>query len=216
MAKLKMKHRIVLVIVHLLILTGCEQSLNIVTKSDVPTPLVTQLPLKMGVYYEEKFRNFIYQENSEDRPKWTIDSGASQVELFDQILPSMFENVRHVSAIADAQGDDLDAILAPNVEEMQFALPRETQTDLYEVWVKYKIQLHKPNGDLIAEWPLTGYGKSSTEFFKGRDEGLQTAINLAFRDAGAKMALYFAKIPEVKQWLANKPGFCSDNIANEC
>jgi len=216
MAKLKVRYQIFIVIVHLLIVSGCEQSLNIVTTSDVPTPLVTQLPLKIGVYYDEQFRNFIYQEDSEDRPKWSIDSGASQVELFDQILPSMFKNIRHVSAITDAQGDKLDAILAPYVEEMQFALPRETRTDLYEVWIKYTIKMYKPNGDLIAEWPLTGYGKSSTELFKNRDKGLQTSINLAFRDAGAKLALNFSRIPEIKQWLSTKPGFCDDNIATDC
>ena len=216
MAKLNVRVRIVLVIAHVLILAGCEQSLNIVTTSDVPLPLVTQLPLQIGVYYDEQFRNFIYQEDSEDRQKWSINSGASQVEFFNQILPSMFENISYVSTITDAQGDKLDAILAPYVEEMQFALPRETRTDLYEVWIKYKIQLYKPNGDLIAEWPLTGYGKSSTEFFKSRDKGLQTAINVAFRDAGAKLTINFSKIPDVKRWLATKPGICSDNIANEC
>ena len=50
------------------VLPGCNQSLTMETQTDVPTPLSIQLPLSMAVVYDDEFRNYIYQENSEDRP----------------------------------------------------------------------------------------------------------------------------------------------------
>lgn len=211
-----MKYRILPVIIQLLILTACSQSLTLETKSEVPRPLVTQLPLNIGIYYDDKFRNYIYEENSEDRPNWSINSGTSQVQMFDQILPSMFKSVTHVSGTSNAQGDKLHAILAPDIAEMQFAMPYETKTELYEVWIKYHIRLYAPDGQLITEWPIAGYGKSSTEFLKSRDEGLNTAINSAFRDAGAKLALGFTRHGDIRQWLASIPGACNAEPENIC
>lgn len=198
------------------LLPACDQSLTMETKTDVPTPLMTKLPLKMGVYYDDKFRNYTYEENSEDRPNWAIKSGISQVELFDQVLPSMFQDVSHLDSISDNSDSTIDGILAPEVEEMQFALPNETKSDLYEVWIKYKVKLLNANGDVVADWPVTGYGKSSTEFLKSRDKGLQAAINSAFRDAGAKLSLNFTRIPPIRQWLAEKPEICNSKATDIC
>ena len=189
-----------------LLLSACEQSLTLQTKSDVPAPLVTQLPLHIGVYYKDEFRNYTYTENSEDRQNWSIASGTSQVALFDQVLPSMFVDISHVKDLAG--GDDMDAVLVPQVEEMQFALPHETKSTFYEAWIKYKIGLYDERGRLIAEWPLTGYGKSSTAFLKSRDQGMLAAVNAAFRDIGAKLSLGFVRVNAVRQWLAGKPEIC--------
>ncbi len=210
------RYRTVFLLTCLFILSACSQSLTLETKTDVPVPLVTKIPLNMGVYYDDKFRNYIYEENSEDRPNWAIKSGNSQVELFDQVLPSMFQNISHLDSIADGQANNIDGILAPEVEDMQFALPRETRSDLYEVWIKYKVRLLDTEGNVIADWPVTGYGKSSTEFLKSRDKGLQAAINSAFRDAGAKFALNFARVPPIRQWLADKPAVCSSKVTDIC
>ncbi len=210
------KYRFAFLMASLLILSACDQSLTMVTKTDVPTPLLSKLPLNMGVYYDDAFRNYVYEEDSEDRPNWAIKSGASLVDLFDRVLPSMFQNVSQVDSISTDQGNNIDGILAPQVEEMQFALPAETKSDLYEVWIKYTVKLLNSKGDVIADWPVTGYGKSSIEFLKSRDKGLQSAINSAFRDAGAKFALNFAKVPPIRQWLADKPAVCNSNIPDIC
>jgi hypothetical protein len=210
------KYRLAFLMTSLLILSACEQSLTMVTKTDVPTPLVSKLPLNMGVFYDDEFRNYVYEEDSEDRPKWSIKSGASLVDLFDRVLPSMFQNVSQVDNISANQGNNIDGILAPQVEEMQFALPRETKSNLYEVWIKYKIKLLDSKGDIVADWPVTGYGKSSTEFLKSRDKGLQSAINSAFRDAGAKLTLNFARIPPIRQWLSEKPAVCNSKTTDIC
>jgi hypothetical protein len=216
MTKLSRMYRLTFFVTFSMMLSACNQSLTMEAETDVPTPLVSKLPLNMAIYYDEQFRNYIYEENSEDRQNWAIKSGASLVELFDSVLPSMFENVSHIDNISTDLDTGVDGILAPEVSEMQFALPRETKSDLYEVWIKYSVKLLDTEGELIADWSITGYGKSSTEFLKSRDKGLQAAINSAFRDAGAKFALNFARVPPIRQWLADKPSFCASSFAEIC
>ena len=182
---------------------GCTQSVAFKVESEIPVPLVSKIPISMGVYYDEAFRHYVYRENSNDRPNWEIESGPSQVALFDQVLPSMFNDIKHLESLADTgPGTGINAILIPVIEEMQFSLPQETRLDIYEVWIKYRIRLLESDGSLISEWPLTAYGKTETEFFKNREQGLNNAMELALRDAGAKLAIGFPEVKEVKEWLA--------------
>ena len=182
---------------------GCSQSLALKVESEVPMPLISKIPINMGVYYDENFRNYTYRENTPDRENWSIESGSSQIALFNQILPSMFREVIEIDSMpAAGTVAGVKAVLVPSIEEMQFSLPQETRLDMYEAWIKYKIRLLDTNGNLISEWPLTAYGKTETAFMKNREQGLNGAMELALRDAGAKLALGFPEIVAVKDWLA--------------
>ena len=190
---------------YLIALTGCSKSVSLKVDAQVPVPVVAQIPVDIGVLYEPQFRDHVYTEDTDDRPDWKIESGSSQVALFNQVLPPMFRSVKQVSAIPTT---GVQAVLSPQIEDMQFALPYETKSDLYEVWIKYNIRLFDPEGKLIASWPVSGYGKSSEELLKSRDEGLNSAMNLALRDAGAKLALGFDKNADVRSWLATTTHDC--------
>jgi hypothetical protein len=185
---------------------GCSQSVKIKVDTEVPVPTLSRIPLNMGLYYDPALRSYAYTENTEDRPDWKIESGESQVALFDRILPSMFQAVTPAAGTSSVAG--VAGVIAPSVVEMQFALPAETKTDLYEAWIKYRLQLYDSDGQLVAEWPVTGYGKAETALLKSKDDGLSTAINLAMRDAGAKLALGFEQVQEVRRWLARNTKDC--------
>ncbi len=194
-----MTQRLIYTVGLLLALAACEQSVSLKVDTEIPTPVIARMPVKMGVFYRDELRNYVYEEDSEERPNWKIESGSSHVALFEQILSSMFEETKEVpGTTADAT---VDAVLAPGVAEMQFALPAETKTDFYEAWVKYDMALYDQAGSPIASWSVSGYGKSSTEFMKSRDKGLNAAVNQALRDAGARFALGFPKVAAVSAWL---------------
>jgi hypothetical protein len=186
---------------------GCTKSVSLKVDAQVPIPVVAQIPVDVGVLYDPQFRDHVYTENTDDRPDWRIESGDSQVALFNQLLPPMFRSVKEVAALP-VSGEGVQAVLAPQIEDIQFALPYETKSDLYEVWIKYNIRLFDPDGKLIASWPVSGYGKSSEELLKSKDEGLNSAMNLALRDAGAKLALGFDKVADVRTWLAETTRDC--------
>lgn len=194
----------------LLLLTGCATGVKLQVEGEVPTPLVTQIPLTIGIHYNENFRNFVFTENSEDRQNWSIDNRGPRLSLFNQILPSMFSTVKAIDDTgSSAATASVDAIIEPDVVEMQVALPDETHTKLYEAWVKYDIKLYRPAGDMISQWQVTGYGKTPSGAFGNHNKGLNTAIELAMRDIGAKIALGFTKAPGVKGWLSTRVN-CSE------
>lgn len=199
------------------ILAGCSNSLEFKVKSDIPTPLISKIPIVMGVYYPDKFKHYAYRENSAERKNWDIESGPSQVALFNRILPPMFKQVKQIKSLPlAANGDDVQAVLIPSIQEMQFSLPQETHLDMYEVWIKYKLRLQDADGNVISEWTVTAYGKSTKKFLRNREKGLNDAMDLALRDAGAKIALGFSKVAGVKQWLASHVGKCTAQPEKMC
>ena len=197
--------KLIKVVFLLLILLGygCSNTLNIEVESEVPTPLATQIPLNLGIYYSENFQNFVFKESSDAREDWTIDNRISRISMFNEVLPSMFVTVNKINNMSSPDSI-IDVILEPEVLEMQVALPEETHTDMYEAWLKYGIKMYDPNGELITQWQITGYGKSHTEMFRNKENGLTTAINLALRDIGAKLVLDFSRSPGVRNWLVSK------------
>ena len=198
----RMNYRLIYSVGLLLILTACEQSMSLKVESEIPIPVIDRMPVKMGVFFQDVLRNYVTEENSDERPNWKIESGSSHVALFEQILSAMFKEIKEVAGTS--ADSTVDAVLAPNIVEMQFALPAETKTGFYEAWVKYDMELYNQDGSRIANWSVTGYGKSSTEFMKSRDKGLNAAVNQALRDAGAKFALGFSRVEEINAWLEQK------------
>jgi len=187
-------------------IAGCSTAkLSLEVDSNVPKPITKTIPIDMGVYYSDNFRNFVYKEKSQDREEWTIDNRKSRLNLFNQVLSSMFDSIKPVdNTKVSKNSSDIEAILEPDVLEMQLGLPSETQLDFYEAWVKYDMKLYQPDGALISQWEIAAYGKASSESFGGATEGLNAAIDSALRDAGAKMSLDFTKNQDVADWLCGR------------
>jgi hypothetical protein len=171
------------------VLGGCGQSITLQVDSEVPAALVQTLPLTVGVYYDEEFRNHRYTEDSIERPNWVIDTGMSQVAMFDQVFISTFESVIPLEKPPTADAPvEFDLVVVPKIVEIQFATPRETFFDSYEAWIRYDIDMRAADGRSIDHWEITAYGKAPKTRFGTRKDGLNDAIGLALRDAGAKLS----------------------------
>lgn len=185
-------------------LAGCTQSVALRVASEVPAALVMKLPVAVGVHYPPQLAGHVYREESEDRPGWTIETGPSQVALFDRVLGSMFERVVPLAQrpVPGAPASGVDGVLVPRIEEVQFATPQETRLEFYEAWIRYGMELLAPDGTTLADWTFAAYGKAPpSSFMSGAEQGLNQAIEAALRDAGAKLATGFGEVPEVKAWL---------------
>lgn len=185
----------------LAILSGCAAS-TIVINGEYPSPLVRKLPLTVGVYYPEELRNFAYTEINDNTgdDEYIVQSGASQLELFNTLLPALFENVVELESPANAS-TQVDAVFVPAIEEFQLGLPQKTKLKVYEIWMKYNMKLQKANGDYIADWVMTAYGKAPQENLQTVDAGVQSAAVVAMRDLAASFTLGFKDVPEVNEWL---------------
>src|SRR5512139_3574987 len=93
--------------------------------------------------------------------QWHIEIGAIQTKLFRAIFGGMFEQVTEVPSLDQATGTD--GVLVPAIEDFQIAIPQQTRSKFYEVWIKYVVRLYDTAGALVVEWPLTAYGKANTE-----------------------------------------------------
>ena len=185
------------------LLTACGTS-NVVIEGNFPTPNINKMPLSVAVYYDDSLREFAYMEYSETgREEINIESGLSHIQLFNAVLPAMFDQVVNVNSLEDAVSQNVDAVFAPAIEEFQLALPAKTKLDVYEVWIKYNMRLFTSEGDYIADWVLTSYGKTPTETFRSVEDGINEAAVVALRDLASSFSLSFAQIPEVRDWLSN-------------
>ena len=186
-----------------LLLSACAAT-TIDISGTFPAPLIQKLPLTVGVFYDSAFTNhsFIEINDSTGDDQYIINSGSSQIELFNTMLPAVFQNVIELDSIESANArSDLDAVFVPAIEEFQVGLPQKTRLNVYEIWVKYNMRLAGSNGDYIADWVMTAYGKSPEETFQSVDDGVNDAANVALRDLAASFTLGFSDIPEVNDWL---------------
>jgi len=187
----------------LVVLAGCGVS-NVVIDGSFPTPNINKIPVSVAVLYDDALREFAYMEYSETgQEEFNIESGLSHVQLFNTILPAMFDRVIFVESIDDAQSQGVDAVFAPAIEEFQLALPEKTKLDVYEVWIKYNMRLLTPEGDYIADWVLTSYGKTPTQAFLSTEAAINEAAVVALRDLASSFSLSFAQVPEVRDWLGS-------------
>jgi len=186
-----------------LLLESCGVS-NVTIEGSFPTPNISKLPLTVAVYYDDALREFAYLEYSETgAEEFNIESGQSHIELFNAVLPAMFEEVVVVDSMEAAEARGVDAVFAPLIEEFQLALPAKTKLDVYEVWIKYNMRLVTAEGDYIADWVLTSYGKTPTETFRTTEAAINDAAVVALRDLASSFSLSFTQVPEVRDWLAS-------------
>ena len=184
-------------------LSGCGVS-NVVIEGSFPTPNINKIPVTVAVYYDDAIRGFSYLEYSETgQEEFNIESGRSHMELFNAVLPAMFDRVIVVDNLEDARAEGVDAVFAPAIEEFQLALPAKTKLDVYEVWIKYNMRLLTAEGDYIADWILTSYGKTPTETFRSVADGINEAAVVALRDLASSFSLSCGQVPEVRDWLSS-------------
>jgi hypothetical protein len=190
----------------LLAVAGCGPASVSVPTTQFPVPVMDRVPLDMGVLLDDKLQTYAHSETLDTGREWHIELGSAQRPMFENLLAGMFA---HSAVVAALPASNVDGVIVPSIEELQFSTPQQTKSNYFEVWIRYQIRLHDQDGTLIAEWPLTAYGQSNARNFgmsKGDDDALQAAALAACRDAMAFFIVQFHTIPAVEAWLAAKTG----------
>ena len=95
---------------------------------------------------------------------------------------------------------EIDFIIEPKLEEVEFSVPQQSGTDQFVVWLRYNLKLLQPDGQLIGEWRITGYGQQDKgDLGMGSENAMKEAAITALRDAAANIVVGFAKAPGVKK-----------------
>jgi hypothetical protein len=171
--------------------SGCSTQVKLEDPT-IPDALVDKMPLTVAARFPEAFEHFVHEEQVIGKKKWTIDLGRSNSMLFEQLFESMFTDFSVIAP--DAQPADLgiDALIEPSIDAFEFSVPNQSQTDAFAVWIRYRIKIFDGQGNQIANWPISAYGKSLSSGISGGD-ALRRAAVLAMRDAAALVILQMDK-----------------------
>ncbi len=183
-------------------LAGCSTS--VVVDATFPVPLVEPLPVTVGLVFDEELRDFIHAESLPQQSTWTIDLGDANVAMLEPLFTTMFSRTRDLDSLPTdaAQAAGLDGVLRSTLERFEFDVPIGQRDEFVEVWMQYRLFLYEPDGEIVAEWPVTGYGKAELE--RNREEAVRRAAIVAMREAGATISTQFAQQPQVSYWLEER------------
>ena len=183
-----------------LLLQGCVTS--IVVEGTVPTPLVSKIPARIGIYYSEEFRKFKHKEMIRESGGWNIDLGTQNLVFFKNLTRSLFADVLEIQEPFPElnKRDSLDGILIPSITKYGFLTPTVSGLKFYSASIEYKIEMFDRSDSKIGDWSIVGYGKSEGGMFSA-DEAVNEATVLAIRDAGARIAIGLKDQAVIQTWL---------------
>lgn len=180
-----------------LLLTACATQVEVT--GHFPEPLRQPLPFDGTLVLEERLQNSTYRAPHGKTVEVAI--GAAQSRMFETVAPRLFQSFQVSDDLSSALAQRPDLTLLPELREFQIATPDDTQLKIFEVWLRYLIQVYDRNGQLLVTWPLAAYGKTQNQFMKSDEDALNQAAMVALRDAGARLALEFEQEPLIQRWI---------------
>lgn len=184
--------------------TACGPS-RVQVDGEFPTPLVQPLPITLGVWMSKEFREHEFVDEGKTRGDggWVVNTGAAQTQMWTSLLNGMFQSIVWLEEepVAMQASAGVDGVLIPSIQELQYAIPAHTNVKVYEVWMRYRFRLLSAQGEAIAEWQMSSYGKTPTAFLQSDENAVNLAAVMALRDAGANFATNFTKLPQLESWL---------------
>lgn len=202
-------HRHGILLLGILAITACSSStqLQVSDEQRFPTPLVKPLPVAAGIYLDEVFKDYAYEEPGAKGkpPKVRIALGPAQTAMISAVLPQLFSNGQMVDA-AEPSGlpADLELLIVPRLNDFQYATPKNTRSKVYEVWLQYEFDVYDRAGNSITVWKVPSYGKTPTGFLTSQADAFNVATQMALRDCGAAFATGIGEVPAFKAWLTQR------------
>lgn len=173
-------------------LAACSSTHTIDT--DFPTPLIETISASGHLQLSADFREYHYIQDEEDRAEMTVIIGPAQSSMFSSVSNALFAEITPAA-------EDADMTLVPELDSFQYALPKETGSNFFEVWLKYRLQAIDDSGEPIADWLITGYGRATDERFQTQGAGVNEATVEALRDIGTQLTLGFSEQADIRVWL---------------
>jgi len=182
-------------------LSGCAHQIPISGNIE-SMPVVTRLPVAVGVYYSPEFKVYKY-EASRYGDIWIYPIGTASVEMFDRLFPVLFETSLSVDRrppMPPGPFNNLDGVIEVRFDTFEFALPL-IKNGNYTAEVGYRVILYAPNGEVLFSQIIKGFGSIQGQFGFGFTRWPGEAASLAVQDAGTRFLKSFGDAPEVRQWL---------------
>ena len=180
----------------LVFLTACSSVVAVKVSEPFPTVVYEPRNYSAALVVGPEFSTYIAQPNENT----SIDIGSSQVELLSKAFRGLFQSVEVVNS-RELVSPQTQIVIIPSVREVQLSTPSDSYLNVYEVWIKYNLDIEASDGEPIDSWFMPAYGKTPDSMMLSRSDAIMDATNVALRDAGAKLLLDFFRIPSVYSWM---------------
>jgi hypothetical protein len=182
-------------------LVGCASVVTV--EAEFPPPLVEELPVRVGLIFDEELTTYEYFEEIPQQATWTIHLGSANELFLRGLFDGMFLETRTVDVVPLTSTDlyRLDGVIHPELEKFEFEVPISGRDEFAEVWMQYRLRLYEPGGRLVTDWPVSGYGKAE---IGNKEEALERATVVAMREVGAAISTRFAEQPQIEYWLQER------------
>jgi hypothetical protein len=188
----------VLLLASMSLLAGC-MSINVQVEQEFPEIVANPRDMSVALVMDSEFRNYVALPN----PKTKIRLGAAQAEALSNAFSGLFARVEVVSS-KDQAGPDTELVIIPSVLQVQLSTPSESYLNVYEVWIKYQLDIVTADGAPVDSWFMPAYGKTQNSYLLSRTTAIEDATVVALRDAGAKLMLDFFRIPAIHGWVQQR------------
>jgi len=167
-----------LLMLAVLSLLGACGATTLTVTGSYPPPLTSPLPLTATLLLDPSFRNYVATPSDDISMK----IGAAQTRMIEQVLRQRFTSLTLVTTQPETINTDI--LLVASVAGVQIGTPGETHLGIYEVWIKYNLEIRDSGNTLIAKWFMPAYGKTPSAFMTSEAKAVDTAAQVALRDAG--------------------------------
>ena len=165
----------------------------------IPAPLMTRIPLAVGVHYTPEFRaaqpmtSMNIEGMGSVENTWVV--GEPSVAMFDTVLRGMFEKVVEVKQWPPTDSrPEVAGVLVPKMPAV--ALPTGVFVSADRAYIGYRLELFLASGEFLGAWDVVGGGGSGSQFVLGR-----TMVRDAMRSAAAVLVVSFFRDTQARAWL---------------
>ena len=176
--------------------TACSKVVQVKVTDSFPEVVAEPKNIRAALVFDQAFSTYIARPNENA----SIDIGSSQVELLEKAFRGLFTHVEVVSS-KDQVSAETQIVIVPSVNDVQLSTPSDSYLNVYEVWIKYNLDIETADGVPIENWFMPAYGKTADSMMLKRANAITDAATIALRDAGAKLMLDFYRIPSVYGWV---------------
>mgnify|MGYP000320547963 CR=1 FL=1 len=162
------------VLIAVIFISGCSSTAQVQIDSQFPTVVSKPKPVKAAIVFTEDFKRYIASPNS----KTSIDLGSAQTELLSNAFAGLFNEIEFDSAVSDVTFENA-LVITPSVQEVQVSTPSDTYLNVYEVWIKYSLDIETVSGDQVDSWFMPSYGKTPDSFMLSKTNAIEEAAIIA-------------------------------------
>jgi hypothetical protein len=119
--------------------------------------------------------------------------------MMQNVLRKRFTSLTVVTEVPDEISTDI--LIKASVAGVQIGTPAETHLTVFEVWIKYNLEISDNSNELITKWFMPAYGKTPSAFMTSDVKAIDSAAQFALRDAGVRLITDLHRIPEFHYWI---------------